>query len=221
MLSSHSFANKVFSIIEKEWRLDWRNRSSFFSVLLYPLLTVFLVFYAFKELDNISWVALFWVITLFSAINAMAKSFLQESQGRWAYYYTLFAPEELLIAKLIYNFLLLGLIVSINLVLFILFFSFPFESGNLFLVSLLLGVILFVIIFTIMASISGKASKNASLTAILSLPIIIPLLSVLINFSLKTISVANTFWFDVALLSSINITLLLLGILLFKFIWKD
>jgi heme exporter protein B len=221
MLSSHSFAAKVFSIIEKEWRLDWRNRSSFFSVLLYPLLTVFLVFYAFKELDAITWVVLFWMITLFSAINAMAKSFLQESQGRWAYYYTLFAAEELLIAKLIYNFLLLSLIAGINLILFILFFSFQFECGNLFLLSVLLGVFSFVIIFTIMASISGKASKNASLTAILSLPIIIPLLSVLINFSLKTISVGNTYLFDVALLSAINITLLLLGILLFKFIWKD
>jgi ABC-type transport system involved in cytochrome c biogenesis permease component len=72
-----------------------------------------------------------------------------------------------------------------------------------------------------MAAISGKASKNASLTAILSLPIIIPLLSVLINFSLKSISIGNQFSFDVALLCSIDAMMILLGILLFKFIWKD
>ncbi|MEY4876115.1 MAG: hypothetical protein RL708_1264 [Bacteroidota bacterium] len=215
------FFSKVKTIIEKEWRLDWRNRSSFFSILLYPLLTVFLVFYSFKDLDAITWVVMFWIITLFSAINAMAKSFLQESSGRWAYYYTIFSPEQLLIAKFIYNFLLLSLITTINIILFSLFMNFPLENVTMFFVSIFLGVVSFVLIFTIMAAISGKASKNASLTAILSLPIIIPLLSVLINFSLKSISIGNQFSFDVALLCSIDAMMILLGILLFKFIWKD
>jgi heme exporter protein B len=215
------FFSKVKTIIEKEWRLDWRNRSSFFSILLYPLLTVFLVFYSFKELDAITWVVMFWIITLFSAINAMAKSFLQESSGRWAYYYTIFSPEQLLVAKFIYNFLLLSLITTMNIILFSLFMNFPFENEIMFFVSIFLGVVSFVLIFTIMSAISGKASKNASLTAILSLPIIIPLLSVLINFSLKSISIGNKFSFDVALLCSIDALMILLGILLFKFIWKD
>lgn len=201
--------------------LDWRNRSSFFSVLLYPLLTVYLVFYSFKELDSITWVVMFWIITLFSAINAMAKGFLQESSGRWAYYYTLFSPEQLLIAKFAYNFLLLSLITGINLLLFIMFIGFPFGDKVMFLLSAVLGIISFVLIFTIMSSIAGKASKNASLTAILSLPVIIPLVSVLINFSLKTISTENKFLFDVVLLGSIDVMMILLGVLLFKFIWKD
>jgi heme exporter protein B len=220
-MNAVSFFSKVKTIIAKEWMLDWRNRSSFFSVLLYPLLTVYLVFYSFKELDAITWVVMFWIITLFSAINAMAKSFLQESSGRWAYYYTIFSPEQLLVAKFIYNFLLLSLITIINILLFVLFIDFPFHNTMMFFLSTFLGVVSFVLIFTIMSSISGKASKNASLTAILSLPVIIPLVSVLINFSLKSISSENKFSFDVALLSSINVMMALLGILLFKFIWKD
>lgn len=220
-MNNSSFFLKVKTIVLKEWMLDWRNRSSFFSVLLYPLLTVYLVFYSFKELDSITWVVMFWIITLFSAINAMAKGFLQESSGRWAYYYTLFSPEQLLIAKFAYNFLLLSLITGINLLLFIMFIGFPFGDKLMFFVSAVLGIVSFVLIFTIMSSIAGKASKNASLTAILSLPVIIPLVSVLINFSLKTISTENKFLFDVVLLGSIDVMMILLGVLLFKFIWKD
>ncbi|MEN9523135.1 MAG: hypothetical protein RL065_1512 [Bacteroidota bacterium] len=220
-MSEVSFFSKVKTIVNKEWTLDWRNRSSFFSILFYPLLTVYLVFYSFKELDAVTWVMMFWIITLFSAINAMAKSFLQESSGRWAYYYTLFSPEELLTAKFIYHFLLLSIITVINLSLFIMFIGFPFANQSMFFLSVLLGIISLVLIFTIMSSIAGKASKNASLTAILSLPVMIPLVSVLINFSLKSISIGNKFFFDVVLLSSINLMMILLGILLFKFIWKD
>ncbi len=221
--SSTSDFNKIITLLKKEWQLDIRHRSAFYGVFLYSLLTVFLIFYAFKEVEPITWVCLFWIITLFAALNAMAKSFLQESASRWNYYYTLHSPTQLLVAKFIYNFFLLGIITLFNLILFVLFLGFPIENKMMFYGSVLLGVLAFVLMFSIMSSISAKASKNASLSAILSLPVIIPLLSVLINFSLKTIATApyNIFTSDIVLLSSIDVLMLALGLLLFRFTWRD
>ena len=222
-ISTSSDSAKIFTLLKKEWQTDIRNRSAFYGVFLYSLLTVFLIFYSFKQVEAITWVSLFWIITLFAALNAMAKSFLQESTLRWNYYYTLFSPTQLLLAKFIYNFGLLTTITLFNFILFVVFLGFPVQNISMFLCSVLLGVFSFVFMFSIMSSISAKASKNASLSAILSMPIIIPLLSVLINFSVKTITANSSviFYSDIVLLSSIDVLMFALGILLFRFIWRD
>ena len=214
---------KIFALLKKEWTLEIRHRSAFYGIFLYSLLTVFLIFYSFKELEPVTWVSLFWIITLFASLNAMAKSFLQESTLRWNYYYTLFSPTHLLIAKLLYNFFLLGLITAFNLLLFVVFLNFPLQDVGMFLCSVLLGVMMLVILFSVMSAIAAKASKNASLTAIISLPIIIPMLSFLINFSLKSISnqPLNLYITDVGLLTVMNVLMLGLGLLLFRFTWAD
>ena len=40
---------------------------------------------------------------LFTAVNAVAKSFMQESAGRQLYYYTLANPRDIMLSKIIYN----------------------------------------------------------------------------------------------------------------------
>ena len=218
-----SYSAQIISLLKKEWTFEIRHRSAFYSVFLYSLLTVFLIFYSFKEIEPVTWVNLFWIITLFASLNAMAKSFLQESQQRWNYYYTLHSAEKLIVAKFIYNFILLMSIAIFNLILFSTFLGFSIADKNMFLCSLFLGVLAFVLMFTIMSAISAKASKNGSLTAILSLPVLIPLLSVLSNFSLKTISHQsfNLYQSNILLLSAMNVLMLGLGVLLFQMVWRE
>ncbi|MEZ4918326.1 MAG: hypothetical protein R2792_04395 [Saprospiraceae bacterium] len=48
-----------------------------------------------------------WLIVLFASINAVVKSFVQESGARQIYYYQLADPSMLLLAKIVYNTLLL------------------------------------------------------------------------------------------------------------------
>ena len=53
------------------------------------------------------WGLTFWVIFLFSALMAVLKSFGRENEGRYFYFYTLYHPLELFVAKAFYNLLLL------------------------------------------------------------------------------------------------------------------
>ncbi|HVE60373.1 MAG TPA: hypothetical protein VNA26_01045, partial [Chitinophagaceae bacterium] len=50
---------------------------------------------------------LFWVIQLFICINVVAKSFLQENRGRMLYFQIIVSPQHFILAKLLFNSLLM------------------------------------------------------------------------------------------------------------------
>ena len=96
--------NQVKYLIKKEMLLEWRSKYALNGVLLYVVSTVFVCYLSFISVPNkLTWNALFWIIMLFASINAVAKSFLQESRGRHLYIYTLVSPVALILAKTIYN----------------------------------------------------------------------------------------------------------------------
>ena len=59
------------------------------------------------EPEETVWNALFWVIQLFVCVNAVAKSFLQDSKGRMLYYYSIAGARDYILSKLIFNALLM------------------------------------------------------------------------------------------------------------------
>lgn len=62
---------------------------------------------AIDEPESKVWNGLFWVIQLFICINAVAKSFLQENKGRMLYFYSIASPAHFVLAKLLFNSLLM------------------------------------------------------------------------------------------------------------------
>jgi heme exporter protein B len=160
---------------------------------------------------------------IFSSVDAIAKSFMQESHERWFYYYTLFTPTELLLAKLLYNLFLMVIVSAFTLALFSLFVGFPIRDIGFFSMALIGGVFCLTVLFTFMSVIASKAGKNTALVTILSLPIAIPLIAVIINFTKKTLVVQNVSIYstDIVLLCSINILMMIMGFLLFQFTWKE
>ncbi len=213
----------IITLIKKEATIEWRNRSVLGSLLLYTVLTVFLIFFSFRNLDPLSWATLFWIVMIFSSVDAIAKSFMQESQERWFYYYTLFTPGQLILAKLAYNLVLMVLVSTFTLLLFSLFVGFPIHDIGFFALALLGGVVCLTVLFTFMSVIAAKAGKNTALVTILSLPIAIPLLAVIINFTKKTLVVQNAVIYstDIVLLCSINLLMIIMGYILFQFTWKE
>ncbi len=81
--------------------LELRQQHTFYGILLYIASTIFVLSLSVDELDAKVWNGLFWVIQLFICVNAVAKSFLQESKGRMLYYYTIVSPVAFIIAKVI------------------------------------------------------------------------------------------------------------------------
>src|ERR1041384_8412677 len=109
-------------LILKEISLEWKTKYSFNGLLLYVISTIFVCFLSFKQIiDPPTWNALFWIIMLFAAVNAIAKSFMQESRGRQLYMYIIADARAIIISRVIYNLLLMLVLSCINLFFYTLF----------------------------------------------------------------------------------------------------
>lgn len=214
--------NKLGKLLYKELLLESRQQYSFYGLLLYIGTTLFVLFMAIDQPAAAIWNGLFWVNLLFICINAVAKSFLQESRGRMLYFYTLTHATDFLLAKLLFNSLLMLLMSSISLLLFTLLLGNPMLQAAPFIGLVLLGGISLSLVFSFLAAIAAKAQQNAAIMAILGFPIIIPQLVLLMRLSSATFSpLLSVSWTSVALLVALDTLIVLMSVILFPFLWKD
>mgnify|MGYP002403523658 CR=1 FL=1 len=204
--------------------LELRQQYALYGVLLYIASTVFVLYLSMGLPDPEVWNALFWVIQLFVCINAVAKSFLQESRGRMLYFYSVTGPTAFVLAKILYNLLLMFIMNIISLILFMLFLGNQTVYIWQFVGISFLGAFGLSLIFTMLAAIASRAMQQASLMAILGFPIIIPQLLLLLRLS--RIAFAETFKAGVSqqvvlLLLALNASVVVLSVILFPFLWKD
>jgi heme exporter protein B len=215
--------SQVKFLIKKELLLEWRSKYALNGVLLYVVSTIFVCFLSLISVNPVTWNALFWIIMLFASINAVSKSFLQESKGRQLYIYTIASPFALIISKTIYNILLMLLLTIIALGFYMLVFDYVPTDLPLYLVATLLGSLSFSTIFTMVSAISSKAGNGGMLMAILSFPVIIPVLIVLIKLTKNAIdgldrSVSLD---EISMLLIINVLVGAVSLLLFPYLWRD
>ena len=212
----------IIALFRKDVLLEIRQQYSFYGVLLYIGATIFVIYMAIDEPESRVWNGLFWVIQLFISINAVAKSFLQESRGRMLYFYSLASPVEFVLAKLLFNSLLMLLMSILSLALFSLFLGNPVQKMLPFIGLVLLGGWGLSLVFTFLAAIAAKAQQNAAIMAILGFPIIIPQLLLLMRLSNATFSSLVTVPLTTALLlAALDLLVIVLAVILFPFLWKD
>src|SRR5690606_22866599 len=102
------------------------------------------------------WNALFWITQLFVAVNSVAKSFLQEHQDRFRYYFTLVKPTDFLLAKMMYSVSLLLCMSLMSLALFHLLLGNPLIQTGLFVVITTVGSISLSVVFTFLSAIAAR-----------------------------------------------------------------
>ncbi len=215
---------KQFSaLFRKEILLEWRQRYAIGGILLYVLSTVFVVYISFQNVKPQAWNALFWIISLFASVNAVAKSFIQENSKRQLYYYSLANPIALILSKIVYN---TALLLALSILAFgamIVVAGNPIIDTPIFALAIGLGSIGFSITFTFVSAIAAKASQSGTLMAILSFPVVIPILLELIKLTTIAIGFAkDTSWLnDVYILLAIDGILLALVVALFPYLWRD
>lgn len=202
--------------------LEVRQQYSFYGILLYIAATIFVLYMAIQEPEPKVWNGLFWVIQLFVCINAVAKSFLQESRGRMLYFYSIAGPRDFVLAKLLFNSVLMLVMSTLSLLLFGLFLSFPIQKALPFVGLVLLGGWSLSLVFTFLAAIAAKAQQNAAIMAVLGFPIILPQLLLLMRLSNAAFNPVLTIsGVAVLLLIALDIMVILLAVILFPFLWKD
>ncbi|HMC86711.1 MAG TPA: heme exporter protein CcmB [Chitinophagaceae bacterium] len=213
----------IIALFKKDLLLEIRQQYSFYGVLLYVAATIFVLYLAMGQPESNVWNGLFWMIQLFVCVNAVAKSFLAESKWRMLYFYSIAGGRQFILAKLIFNVLLMMVMTLTSWLLFAAFLGNPVIRGFQFLGITLLGGTSLSLVFTFLSAIAARAQQNAALMAIMGFPLIIPQLMLLMRIS-------NIVFSDVLQAGLLQIILLLVGmdilvvvlaVILFPFLWKD
>lgn len=177
---------------------------------------------AIENPDTGTWNGLFWIVQLFISINAVAKSFLQESKNRMLYYQSITSPVNFILAKLLFNSVLMLAMSALSFILFALFMNYPVERSVVFIGLVFLGGWSLSLVFTFLAAIAAKAQQNAAIMAILGFPIIIPQLLILMKVSNTVFdATASIPVMNIILLFFSNVLVIILAVILFPFLWKD
>lgn len=219
--------SEIIVLIKKELTLEWRQKYALNGILLYVVSAVFITYLSFGAnqgaLSIPTWNALYWIIILFSSVNAVAKSFVQEHQGRQLYYYMIASPEAIILSKIIYNTLLTLVLALLGYLVFSIILGNPVQDQTLFLVNLILGAVGFSACLTMVSGIASKAGNNATLMAILSFPLIIPILLMAINLSKHAIDgLDRGLSIDkIITLLAINAIIGATSYILFPYLWRS
>ena len=217
---------KIFTILYKDYKIELVQSHLFFSLGLYLISSIYIIYISFQPFgiaDMESWVSIFWIIILFGAITSISKSFFQESNKRNYYYYYLYSPDELILSKLIYNFVFLSLISLFTFGVYALLIGNVIVSTSFFLCLLVLGSFSISNCLTLVSAIGHQVKNNSIIISVLSFPIILPILLLLIKIS--KISSTEFSWNLVQdyiyLLILLNFILLALTKILFTFLWRN
>lgn len=213
----------LFSLVRKDLLIEWRQKHTLFGVLLYVGATVFAVYMMSGQPDAKIWNALFWLTQLFVSVNSVAKSFLQEHPNRFRYYFTLVNPTSFLLAKMLYSVSIQLIMSLVSLVLFHIMLGNPLVQTGLFVLVTAIGSISLSVVFTFLSAIAARAQQNAALMAILGFPLVIPILMMLSNLALKAVvPVYQEGWWSLALvLLLLDVLVIVLGAILFPFLWQE
>jgi heme exporter protein B len=212
----------VITLLKKDLLTEVRQQYAFFGVVLYVASTSFVLYLAVAEPDKKIWNGLFWVLMLFVCVNAVARSFLQESRGRMLYFYTIGSAREFILAKLIFSSGLMMAMSFISWLLVQMLMGNPVQQTGLFLFVLFAGSVSLGLVFTLLSAIVARAQQNAAMMAILGFPLVIPLLLVIMKISLLTLTPNASLPLPLmGMLLGYDLLILMLSMILYPFIWKD
>lgn len=222
MLKSVSL-KQFLLLVQHEFTAEWRQRNALGGVLLYVISTVFVAYLTFKRVDPLTWIALYWIIILFASVNAVAKSFIQNSAGRMLYYYSMANPLAILLAKLTYNILLLWVIQWIAFLVMSLLVGQPVQDNFMFLISGALAAIGIAASGTLVSAISHKATNQSTLMAVLSFPVLLPVLTLVIKLSKNALDGLDRFvsYDELWSLAAVDVLVIGVALLLFPYLWKE
>lgn len=220
----------IRAILVKDLIIEFRNRYVLGGIVLYVFSSVLVIYFALQynnsvqEVNPVVWSIFFWLIILFSSVNAVANSFFREPEGRFYYYYWLMNPQALILARLAYNFIFTVLLSVITFGVFALMVGNPVQNYPVFLVSIVLGGTGYSFLFTTMSAIAARAGNNATLLAVLGFPLVIPLIIFLTRLSAASVyaeGFTDEVWRNLLLLLAFNLVQPVLALILFPYIWRE
>lgn len=217
----------MLTLLKKEFVLELRRKSIIAGLLLYLVSITFVCYLTFSlkgnQISQLTWGALFWITVLFCAVNSIAKSFIGDKGSVNIYMYSIADPHDIILSKIIYNFILCALMAFASMGLFMLFFGNPIQDMLLFVLLLVLASYGFSSSLSLLSAIASKAGNSNVIMAVLSFPVIISILLIVVKVTRNCIdgldpSVSNT---DLLTLGAVDALVTAASYILFPFVWRS
>jgi heme exporter protein B len=213
----------IAKIFAKEITIEFRQQFAIGGILLFVATVIYLIYKSFNTIDPREWTVLIWIVVVFSGLNAVVKSFLQEKKETYLYYYTIFHPIDLALAKLLYNFVFLMIIFLVSTFFLSIFAPSPIKDYPLFFGSAALGIMGISIVFTFVSLLSASDGNSSTLMSILAIPLILPILLIMLKASVVSARLLTDTAIDQDLWIVVGIDSMFLGLLLilFPMLWRS
>lgn len=188
---------EFIAIFYKDILCEFRTKHVIYSLLVFVLTTVLVLLFSISEKEfSIELTAsLFWIVSFFSTMSGLSRSFVNEEEKRTLLFLRLQSNiSNIYLSKLVYT-ILGSLIINMGTTLAFLLFlpNFIILKFNLFIVTVLIGSIALSSGATILSAIISRAEIKGLLFPLLSFPIMLP---VLISSVQLTIITLSPFTFD-------------------------
>lgn len=218
---------EILHLLKLEWQLDRRQKHAWGSMALYVVSTIYVCYQGVRHIFEVPiWNALFWIILLFAAFNALGRSFQRENAGRQLYLYLLASPRSVVLARTIYNGLTMGVLSLVSLGAYALFIgSSPLEAArvDIFLIVVAAGGIGLAFVLTLIAALAARAGNGIGLMAVLGFPLVLPMLLSVMRASKLALDgmgwdITGKYVLWLVLIDLITVAL---AWLLFPYLWRD
>jgi heme exporter protein B len=212
---------EIGGLLAKEMLVEWRQRFALNGLSVYALSLVFVSSLALRDAVTPNfWIVSFWLLVMFIGVNAVAKSFLGEQPGQLRYLYQLAAPEAVVLAKLLYNILLMNSLTYLTAGGYLVLLGNPFPTTGYFLVAVGVGATGLACAMTLISGIVSQAANPATLMAVLSFPVVLPTLLLSIRICKSAlVDVLRTQ--DLLFLALLEGVVVAVSVLLFPYLWKN
>jgi heme exporter protein B len=206
----------------KEIKSEWKQRHALNGIILQLVAAVFIAYLSLGSLKTQVWNGLFWIILMLTTIQAVARGFLQESQGKMLYLHQMASPQAIILGKIIYN-IFMAFILGIACILtYILLLGNEIVHWDIFLATMFLFSAGLSALVGTLSALASKAGSNHLLVPVLSFPLLIPLVLVAVRASKVATGLMNMAGYkDIWVLLLFDVMLVFLSVLLYRFVWRE
>ena len=214
---------QIVHLLFHQLRLESKSPHLIAANVLYVVTIIFIIYRIFNQLSPPTWVAVFWIVFMFTSINATIHSYSSEQGKSILFYYSTMHPLALYISKTLFNFLVIVFSSGLVYLFMTLFLESPVVEHLMLLKTLVLSSLAVSIIFSFTSAIAVHTQIKHTMMTLLSLPLIIPVIMIAVKLSLVSVEflIDDGSSGDYAILIGINLIMLGIGSYLFPYLWRS
>lgn len=184
---------------------------------------MFITYKVFNKISPPTWSALFWVIFMFITLNITIHSYSREQSKSVLFYYTILHPIELFLTRTLFNFIFILVTAALLYLAMTLFLISPIVDFQLFMLVLVLSSLAFSVIFSFTSAIAVHTGMRNTIMTVLSLPLVLPVILTSVKLTLVAANVImeDGTSSDIMILSSINLIMIGIAVILFPYLWRS